>query len=293
MKIAVFGTTLGRDFVPVLDSFFKYLKDNRIDVHLYGPFYEFLWGDLEFNPYFTSLFHSGADFDNDVSFIFSVGGDGTFLKTFRVVHNFDIPVVGINSGRLGFLADISRDQVIDALAGIFDGKFGIIERTLLKIEFEGSDNFGYNYALNDMTVMKTENSSMINIYAYLNDEFLNNYWGDGLIISTPTGSTAYSLSAGGPIMTPDSENFIITPIAPHNLTVRPIVVPDHNEIVLKTDGRGSHFRISVDSNSLTLGFSTVITIRKADFKLRTLQLPGQTFFNTLRNKLMWGADKRN
>ncbi len=293
MKIAVFGTTLGKDFIPVLDGFFRYLREKKIEVYLYGPFCNFLRNNLGFNPYYTSLFHSVTDFDDRVKFIFSVGGDGTFLQSFKVVHNYDIPVVGINTGRLGFLADISREQVIDALTGIFDEKYGIVERTLLKVDFEGSENFGYNYALNEATVMKTENSSMINIYVYLNGEFLNNYWGDGLIISTPTGSTAYSLSAGGPIMTPDSENFIITPIAPHNLTVRPMVVPDHNEITLKTDGRGSHFRISVDSNSVTLGFSAVIRIRKAEFKLKTLQLPGQTFFNTLRNKLMWGADKRN
>ena len=293
MKIAVFGTTLSREFVQVLESFFRYLQENGVGVHLYHPFYTYLTEELDFIPYHTSFFTSNSDFDKDVKFIFSVGGDGTFLQSVRVIHDFDIPVVGVNSGRLGFLADISRFQVIDALTGIFNGNYEIVERSLLKVEFEGAGDLGFNYALNDMTVMKTENSSMINIYAYINHEFLNNYWGDGLIISTPTGSTAYSLSAGGPIMTPDSENFIITPLAPHNLTVRPIVVPDRYELTLKTDGRGTHFRVSVDSNSVNLGFSAVIRVYKAGYKLKTLQLPGQNFFNTLRNKLMWGADKRN
>jgi NAD+ kinase len=164
---------------------------------------------------------------------------------------------------------------------------------MLQVDFCGKDNLDFNFALNEMTVLKTDTSSMINIYAYLGNELLNNYWADGLIIATPTGSTAYSLSVGGPILTPDSENFVITPLAPHNLTVRPLVVPDNYEIELKVEGRGTHFLTSLDFRSVAVELSTVIKVKKANFKLKTLQLPGQTFFSTLRNKLMWGIDRRN
>jgi NAD+ kinase len=164
---------------------------------------------------------------------------------------------------------------------------------MLEIEFSDRENMDFNYALNEMTVLKTDNSSMMNVAAYIDGEFLNNYWADGLIIATPTGSTAYSLSVGGPILTPDSENIIISPLAPHNLTNRPIVVPDNGVITLKVEGRGANYLTSLDSRSVALEFSTEITVKKARFKLQTLQLPDQLFFSTLRNKLMWGIDRRN
>jgi NAD+ kinase len=164
---------------------------------------------------------------------------------------------------------------------------------MLEVEFSDRENLDFNYALNEMTVLKTDNSSMLNITAYVNNEFLNNYWADGLIISTPTGSTAYSLSVGGPILTPNTENFVITPLAPHNLTIRPIVVPDNCEIKLRVEGRGTNYLTSLDSRSVAVEFSTVLKIKKAGFKLKTLQLSEQPFFNTLRTKLMWGIDRRN
>ena len=192
------------------------------------------------------------------------------------------------------MADIAEEEVEDALTAIFSGQFDIIERSLIDVKLEGETaQLDFNYALNEMTVLKTDSSSMINIKAYLDGEFLNNYWADGLIIATPTGSTAYSLSVGGPVLTPDAMNFVITPIAPHNLTVRPLVVPDTQELVLKVSGRGSHFLTSLDSNSTSVEISTIIRVKKADFKLKTLSLKGHSFLSTLRNKLMWGADKRN
>lgn len=293
MKVAVFGTLISDDFVPVLQEFFQFLKDNNIEVQLSKSFYNHLVEELNTTPYYTSLFHSYVDFDTENKFIFSVGGDGTFLHSVLNIRNFDIPVIGVNSGRLGFLADISADQIKDALSDIFNNKYSIIERSLLEVNFEGSENLDFNFALNEMAVLKTDTSSMINISAYVNNELLNNYWADGLIIATPTGSTAYSLSVGGPILTPDSENFVITPLAPHNLTIRPIVVPDKSEITLKVDGRGTHYRTALDFRSEPVELSTVIKVRKANFSLKTLQLPEQPFFNTLRNKLMWGIDKRN
>ena len=293
MKVAVFGTSVSDDFVPVIQEFFQFLKNEKIEVQLFKPFYNHLVEELGANPYYTSFYHSITDFNEDNDFIFSVGGDGTFLQSVLNIRNFDIPVIGVNSGRLGFLADISEDQIQEALSNIFNNRYSIIERSMLQVEFDGSANLDFNYALNEMTVLKTDSSSMINVSAYLDKELLNNYWSDGLIIATPTGSTAYSLSVGGPILTPDSENFVITPLAPHNLGVRPIVVPDTHEIKLKVEGRGANFLTSLDSRSIAVEFSTVLKVKKADFKLKTLQLPDITFFNTLRNKLMWGIDKRN
>lgn len=293
MKVAVFGTIVSAGFAPVLNEFFGFLKSSKIEVQIFKPFYSFLVDELKTEPYFTSFFHSYHDFDNKCDFIFSVGGDGTFLQSVLNIRNFDIPVVGVNSGRLGFLADISEDQVQYALTNIFNHEYTVIERSMLQVDFSGKENLEFNFALNEMTVLKTDTSSMINIYAYLDKELLNNYWADGLIVATPTGSTAYSLSVGGPILTPDSENFVITPLAPHNLTIRPLVVPDNYEIKLKVEGRGTQFLASLDSRSVAVDQSTEIKIKKANFKLKTLQLPDQTFFSTLRNKLMWGMDRRN
>lgn len=293
MKVAVFGTSVSEDFIPVLDEFFGFLKSNDIQVQIFKPFHSFLTKKLNYNPFYSSFFQSYEDFDENNDFIFSVGGDGTFLHSVKNIRNFNIPVVGLNSGRLGFLADISQDQVKDTLTNIMNKNFLVIERSMLQVNFVGKKNLDFNYALNEIAVLKTDSSSMMNITAWCNEELLNNYWADGLIIATPTGSTAYSLSVGGPILTPDSENFVITPLAPHNLTIRPIVVPDNNEIKLKVDGRGSSYLASLDFRSKSVGFSTTIKVKKAEFTLKTLQLPEQAFFNTLRNKLMWGFDKRN
>lgn len=293
MKVAVFGTSVSSDFVPVLQEFFQFLKWNHVQVQIFKPFYRYLKEELNTETYHTDFFESHVDFDTENEFIFSVGGDGTFLHSVVNIRNFDIPVVGVNSGRLGFLADISEDQVQTALSNIFNHQYSIVERSMLEVEFEGQENLEFNFALNEMTVLKTDTSAMINISAYIDKELLNNYWADGLIIATPTGSTAYSLSVGGPILTPDSENFVITPLAPHNLTVRPIVVPDHYEINLVVRGRGTQFLTSLDFRSVAVDLNTKIKVRKANFKLKTLQLPDQLFFNTLRTKLMWGIDRRN
>lgn len=293
MKIAVFGNSVDSGFIPVLQKFFLFFEQNNIEVQLYKPFYDQLINKLNFSPFYSSFFHSYTDFDDTNTYIFSIGGDGTFLQTLQCIQNFNIPMVGLNSGRLGFLADISEEEVVDALTEIFNNRFDIIERSLLEVTLDGSSHLDFNFALNEMTVLKTDTSSMINIKAYLDGEFLNNYWADGLIIATPTGSTAYSLSVGGPILTPDSMSFVITPIAPHNLTVRPLVVPDNHELLLKISGRGTHFMTSLDSNSTSVEISTSIRVKKASFKLKTISLKGHSFLSTLRNKLMWGADKRN
>ena len=216
MKVAVFGTSVSESFFPVLDEFFGFLKANKTEVQLFKPFYDFLRDNLNFTPYYTSFFQTPEDFDGSNNFIFSVGGDGTFLHSVVNIRNFDIPVVGVNSGRLGFLADISQDQIHDALADIFNNKYSIIERSLLEVEFSGDENIGFNLALNELAVLKTDSSSMINITSWCDKQLLNHYWADGLIIATPTGSTAYSMSVGGPILTPDSANFVISAAARPN-----------------------------------------------------------------------------
>jgi NAD+ kinase len=293
MKVAVFGTSVSEKFLPVLKEFFSYLKNNQIEIQIYKPFHDFLVEKLNFLPYFTTYFQSPADFDAENRFIFSVGGDGTFLHSLVNIRNFEIPVVGVNSGRLGFLADISQEQIQNALNDIFNDRYTVISRSLLCVDFGSMEKIDFNFALNELAVLKTDSSSMINITAWCDNNLLNNYWADGLIIATPTGSTAYSLSVGGPILTPDSENFVITPLAPHNLTIRPIVVPDNYEIKLKVEGRGSSFLTSLDYRSVPVDYTTILRVKKANVTLKTLQLHGHNFFNTLRNKLMWGYDKRN
>lgn len=293
MKVAVFGTKVSERFIPVLKEFFAFLTEHGVEVQLYEPFFEFLNQVLGVSVACSSFFRSHVDFDSENSYVFSIGGDGTFLQSVYHTRCYSTPIIGVNSGRLGFLADIAEGQIRTALENIFSGNYKVVKRSMLEVNIDGVTEMDFNYALNEMTVLKTDNSSMINVKAYIDGEFLNNYWADGLIVATPTGSTAYSLSVGGPILTPNSENFVITPLAPHNLTIRPIVVPDNSKITLLVEGRGSSFLASLDSRSVSVGFSTSISIQKAAQMLQTLELPGQQFFQTLRNKLMWGADLRN
>ena len=293
MKIALYGLTVNPEFYDEISRLFDLLKNKQIESFVYRPFLEYLQQDCGIRPEISGQFENGDDLPDDVSYLFSLGGDGTLLKSFMAAKNGSIPLVGINSGRLGFLSDISRDEMEHALDDILEGNIIIDERTVLELEIVNNTESEFLYALNEITVTKLDSASMINIHTYINNEFMNTYWADGLIIATPTGSTAYSLSVGGPILTPDSENFVISPIAPHNLTVRPLVVPDHNSITLQVEGRGLHFLASVDSKSEPVYFSVVLKVRKASFKVKTIRLKDHSFFTTLRNKLMWGLDKRN
>lgn len=293
MKIAIYGLTINPDFFEDVSRLFDLLKEKQIESFIYRPFLEYLQQDCGIHPEVLGLFEKGDDLPDDVSYLFSLGGDGTLLKSFIAAKNGSIPLVGINSGRLGFLSDISHDEIEKALDNIIEGNIIIDERTVLELEIVTNNQSKFQYALNEITVTKLDSSSMINIHTYINNEFLNTYWADGLIVATPTGSTAYSLSVGGPILTPDSENFVVSPIAPHNLTVRPLVVPDHYSIALQVEGRGFHFLTSVDSKSEAIYFSVLLKIRKAPFKVKTIRLKDHSFFSTLRNKLMWGVDKRN
>jgi len=293
MKIALYGLSVNPDFIDELLRLFDLFNEKSVECLVYQPFLEYLQQDYGIRPAIAGQFENGDDLPDDVSFLLSLGGDGTLLKSFLAAKNGSIPLVGINSGRLGFLSDISRDEIEKALNNILEGNIIIDERTVLELEIVNDNESEFLYALNEITVTKLDSAAMINIHTYVNGEFLNTYWADGLIVATPTGSTAYSLSVGGPILTPDSENFVISPIAPHNLTVRPIVVPDHHFITLQVEGRGLQFLTSVDSKSEAIYFSVLLKIKKAPFKVKTIRLKDHSFFSTLRNKLMWGADKRN
>lgn len=221
-----------------------------------------------------------------------VGGDGTLLDTMSLIRNSEIPVLGINTGRLGFLAALSSEGLPRAIADLQKGNYSIEDRTLLQFE-STEDLFDYNFALNDFVLHKKETSSMIVVHTYLNGEFLNSYWADGLIVSTPTGSTGYSLSCGGPIIFPRSENFVITPIAPHNLNVRPVVVKDDYVISFEIEGRASSYLATLDSRSKTVSSHAQMAVKKADHRLKLIRLEGDQYLDTLRNKLNWGFDKRN
>ena len=223
----------------------------------------------------------------------SIGGDGTLLAAITFVKNSDIPILGINTGTLGFISSVSTDQIEYAINHLLKGEYKIKKRTLLQLESLNNLFGETNFALNEVTVLKKDTSSMIRIHAYLDDEFINTYWADGLIISSPTGSTGYSLSCGGPIVLPGTNNFIITPIAPHNLNVRPIIVSDESKITLKVSKRDEIALVALDSRSRAIGPELELTIRKANYKVKLIQFEKQSFISTIREKLMWGKDKRN
>lgn len=243
---------------------------------------------------FAGTFDSHEQLTGKADFLISLGGDGTLLEAVNFVRSSDIPILGINIGRLGFLSSIDVLDIQTAINALFENHFFTSERTLLRLssvsDFELPD---IPFAINDMTISKKDTNSMIVIHATVNDIVLNSYWADGLIISTPTGSTAYSLSCAGPILTPDSQNFIITPIAPHNLSVRPIVIPDNSVIKCTVDGRSRSFHLTLDSKTLTLKTGTEIVIEKEKFTVKLIHLPGDDFFQIIRDKLHWGSDIRN
>ncbi|WP_291855637.1 NAD kinase [Marinilabilia sp.] len=292
MQVAIFGKSFGDIFYENCNQLFDYLHKKKTRIFIFKPFYDFLLKNVEIEPEVAGFFSSAEELPR-VDMLFSIGGDGTFLEAVTFVRDSGIPIVGINSGRLGFLADISRDELPAALEEIEQGRYKVKELSLLQVTSPVDLIGDFNFALNEFAVHKQDSSSMITIHTYLDDEYLNSYWADGLIVSTPTGSTAYSLSVGGPIMHPASQGIIITPIAPHNLTVRPLVVPDNMELTLKVEGRGGKFLASLDSRSVVVEEGTELRIKKAGFPIRIVERTDQSFYSTLRNKLMWGADRRN
>jgi NAD+ kinase len=292
MKVAIYGKSFDHDFLPFAKEVFEKLFSLEISVHVFRPFRDFMLKNFNYSPVVEGLFIESPDLPDGIDFMISMGGDGTILDTASLVGEKEIPIIGINSGRLGFLANISREEISTALDALIAGNFSYDERSLMEITKPANLFGSFNAALNEITIQKKD-STMITINVFLNNEFVNTYWADGLIISTPTGSTAYSLSVGGPIISPLSETFIISPIAPHNLTVRPLVVPDKHEIKLTINGRGKSFLLSMDSHSVELDSTTEIILKKSGTIVKLVKLNHQDFYSTLRNKLLWGLDKRN
>ncbi len=265
---------------------------HQADVVVYKPFLEFLVRETDIDAGKIDHFSSDEDLRN-VDFFLSIGGDGTFLEAITFVRDSGIPMVGINSGRLGFLADIAQAELEFSMEQLFAGKFILQPRSLIRLDNDFGIFSNFPYALNEFTVHKQDSSQMITVHVEVGGDLLNTYWADGLIVSTPTGTTAYSLSVGGPIITPGSANFVIAPIAPHNLAIRPVVISDHEEVTLWVEGRGGRYMASLDSRSAPFDTNMVWKIRKSEFIINVLKFENQSFYETLRKKLLWGADKRN
>jgi NAD+ kinase len=242
-----------------------------------------------------STYQSYTELDSSFDLLISIGGDGTILRAATLVKDTGVPILGINAGRLGFLATVQKDNIAEFMQFIIDKKYSISKRTLLSLSCSPENEAikDLNFAINEITVSRKETTSMITIETYLNDEYLNSYWADGLIIATPTGSTGYSMSCGGPIFTPNVKSLVITPIAPHNLNARPLVVTDNTEIRLKVSGRDDHYLVSLDSRLFSVKNDTVLHIKKSPFKINMVEIPDATFLKTLRTKLFWGEDRRN
>ena len=292
MTIAIFGSPYPEHFSKYIQHLIKKLETEHINLIIEEEFSIFLENNIRFNKS-ISTFNSYETLKNKADFLLSIGGDGTLLKAVTYVRESEIPIMGINTGRLGFISSISADQIDDAITDILKGNYKINERNLLELSSDKNLFKEKNFALNEVAVSKKDTSSMIRIDAYVDDEFLNTYWADGLVVSTPTGSTGYSLSCGGPIIMPGTNNIIITPNAPHNLNVRPIVIDDNSVVKLKVEDRDQLALVSLDSRSRAFDSETELIIKKANFKVRLVQPQNNSLIKTIRHKLMWGLDKRS
>src|SRR5574344_2811871 len=290
LRFALFGNLHQAKKSASIQKILCYLSEMEAELHIDKKFYEFLTIGQQINVNPTTLIE-GNDFDAD--FAISMGGDGTFLKTASRIGNKNIPILGINMGRLGFLADVSPSDIEKAFNALYTGDYSVEDRAVIKVESDGNDFFGSPFALNDVALLKRDNASMISIRTAINGEFLTTYMADGLVISTPTGSTAYSLSIGGPIIVPQSGTISLTPVAPHSLNVRPIVICDDCEITMSVESRSHNFLVAIDGRSETCKEGTSLTIRKAPYRIKVAKHPDQSFYQTLRQKMMWGADTRN
>lgn len=291
MRIAIYSRDLAENYIQFVNQLLQKLTQQNIQVVLYHSFFEHLKNHIELNPS-TTYFKTSKELHN-IDYMFSIGGDGTLLETVSFIKEQNIPILGINAGRLGFLTSVSNQEIDFAIESILSKSYTLDNRFLLDVHINENPFGDLNFALNEVTIQKRDSSSMITIHTFLDDVFLNSYWADGLIIATPTGSTAYSLSCNGPIVLPGSENIIITPIAPHNLNVRPLIIPDNSEIKLKIEGREENYLVALDYKSATIPVSTEIIIKKSNTNINLIRFKNHDFFNTLRNKLMWGLDKRN
>jgi NAD+ kinase len=289
MRIAIHGKNPQGESTRFVDEVIERLQKRRVDVWITEKFYRQIKskkvkGLKTFQP---------GDNLKPVDFLLSIGGDGTLLESVTFIGKHEIPILGVNTGRLGFLATTHRDAIEKALDDLLEGKFRVDERSVLRLNSSVPLFEGMPFALNDFTIMKKDSSAMINVHVYVDNELLNSYWSDGLIVSTPTGSTGYSLSCGGPLVSPRSHSFVITPVSPHNLTARPIVIADSSKIHFQIEGRTKKFLVSLDSRHETIDETVRLEVRKEKFSVRLVVLPGHHYFKTLRQKLNWGWDIRN
>jgi NAD+ kinase len=291
MKVALHGRKVSDESLPYAEILIDTLRQRQATIYVSNPFHELLKsGGVDLS--FCHIYDRGQSMP-DVDFMVSVGGDGTLLETVTYVRNTQIPILGVNTGRLGFLATVSQDNISEAIDAIYQNNFHYDYRSLIALDSQTKLPDDLNFALNEFTVIKQDTSAMIVVHTYIDGMFLNSYWSDGLIISTPTGSTGYSLSCGGPVVSPHSNNFIITPVSPHNLTVRPLVVSENSVISLQVESRSKNFLLSLDSRAYTMSTSCELTVRKSDFQVRLIKFHGNGFLDTLRQKLNWGLDVRN
>ena len=290
MKIAVHGRSFRQEVKENIFEMFAELEKRHVDIQISSEFYKFtqqVGMDLPYKMYTkpSELF--------DADFLFSLGGDGTLLESVTHVGAKEIPILGVNTGRLGFLATTSPPNINTVIKNIFRGYYKIDERVLIGLDSNQDIFDGLNFGLNEFTITKRDTASMIIVHTYINGEYLNSYWADGLIVSTPTGSTGYSLSCGGPVVLPHSSNFIIAPVSPHNLNVRPLIVSDSSVVSFDIEGRSKNFLVSLDSRSRVIDASVQIAVRKEKFVAKLLKPNEDNFLNTLREKLNWGLDARN
>lgn len=289
LSFAIFGNDRQALETVHIWEVLDYLAKREAEIYMEEGFYNDLCKDLNEDIHISGVF-DGANFNTD--YAISLGGDGTFLRAASKVGAKQIPIIGVNMGRLGFLANISPSEIKETLDDIYNGSFDIDERAIVKLESESEIIEAYPYALNDIAILKRDNASMITIYVNINGEYLVTYLADGLIVSTPTGSTAYSLSNGGPILVPHSAILSLTPVAPHSLNIRPIVLNDNVEIKIEVESRSHNFLVAIDGRSINLHEGTVLTIHKAPFVTRIVKRRGHNYYSTLRKKLMLGADSR-
>ncbi|MBV6879291.1 NAD kinase [Epilithonimonas ginsengisoli] len=290
MKAAIYSQKKDLDTFLYLNKFISELALRDVSVVLHAEMAE----RLNFSKEFETFSCKEELKDKNVNIVFSFGGDGTILNALTFIQDLEIPIIGVNTGRLGFLANFRKDQIFDELDSIIlEKNYNISERSVIKISTNRENNIDFPFALNDVSLSRKETTSMITVESYINDDFLNVFWGDGLIVSTPTGSTAYSLSCGGPIISPANDNFVITPIAPHNLNVRPLIVKDDAKIRLIVESRVEEYTLALDSRLYHMEIGSEITIEKADFSLFLIKPKKFSFYETIRQKLLWGNDKRN
>ncbi|MCC2546114.1 NAD kinase [Hymenobacter sp. BT175] len=291
MKIAILGKPFDEPTLPFIQALLDDLLARGAEVSIVESFRTYLDNRLQLSPNIGS-FRRG-DSLRGVQFVFSIGGDGTLLDTITYVGSLQLPVLGINTGRLGFLATVTPDRIAQAVDALFKGHFVLEERSLIRVDTDPEVFETVNFGLNEFSILKRDTSSMIVVHTYIDGEYLNSYWADGLIVATPTGSTGYSLSCGGPVMLPQTNNFIIAPVCPHNLNVRPLIVSDRSVISFEIEGRSNNFLLSLDSRSVPVDANVQIAVRRETFNARLVRLNHVNFLTTLRSKLNWGLDRRN